>query len=113
MAASSPPVRWTISALVGQDLGVKKAGILPYLALAGGLAIVLIANWIFQLRRNARRRQKRYFPSLNLSSAVAHLFDDRTAGMGIHTRMVAGDDRLGTSLGNDLARCTESLAGAT
>ncbi|API56549.1 amino acid permease (plasmid) [Rhizobium leguminosarum] len=35
--------------LVGQDLGVKKAGILPYLALAGGLAIVLIANVIFQL----------------------------------------------------------------
>ncbi len=35
--------------LVGQDLGVKKAGMLPYLALAGGLAIVLIANVIFQL----------------------------------------------------------------
>jgi len=35
--------------LGGLDLGVKKAGILPYLALAGGLAIVLIANWIFQL----------------------------------------------------------------
>lgn len=35
--------------LVGQDLGVKKAGILPYLALAAGLAIVLIANVIFQL----------------------------------------------------------------
>ncbi|AXA45022.1 APC family permease [Rhizobium leguminosarum] len=35
--------------LIGQDLGVKKAGILPYLALAGGLAIVLIANVIFQL----------------------------------------------------------------
>jgi amino acid transporter len=35
--------------LVGQDLGVKKAGMLPYLALAGGLAIVLIANWAFQL----------------------------------------------------------------
>ncbi|KAA0697858.1 APC family permease [Neorhizobium sp. P12A] len=35
--------------LVGQDLGVKKAGILPYVALAGGLAIVLIANWVFQL----------------------------------------------------------------
>jgi hypothetical protein len=35
--------------LVGQDLGVKKAGMLPYLALAAGLAIVLIANWIFQL----------------------------------------------------------------
>jgi amino acid transporter len=35
--------------LVGQDLGVKRAGMLPYLALAGGLAIVLIANWAFQL----------------------------------------------------------------
>jgi amino acid transporter len=35
--------------LVGQDLGVKKAGMLPYLALAGGLAIVLIANVVFQL----------------------------------------------------------------
>ncbi|MBW8727571.1 MAG: APC family permease [Inquilinus limosus] len=35
--------------LVGQDLGVKKAGMLPYLALAGGLSIVLIANWVFQL----------------------------------------------------------------
>ncbi|ARQ13058.1 amino acid/polyamine transporter protein (plasmid) [Rhizobium etli] len=35
--------------LIGQDLGVRKAGMLPYLALAGGLAIVLIANWFFQL----------------------------------------------------------------
>jgi hypothetical protein len=35
--------------LIGQDLGVKKAGILPYLAIAGGLAIVLFANWFFQL----------------------------------------------------------------
>lgn len=35
--------------LVGQDLGVRKAGMLPYLALAGGLSIVLIANWVFQL----------------------------------------------------------------
>lgn len=35
--------------LVGQDLGVKKAGMLPYLALAAGLAIVLTANVIFQL----------------------------------------------------------------
>jgi amino acid transporter len=29
------------------DLGVKKAGILPYLTLAGGVATVLIANWVF------------------------------------------------------------------
>ncbi|MBX4906327.1 MULTISPECIES: APC family permease [Rhizobium] len=35
--------------LIGQDLGVRKAGMLPYLALVGGLAIVLIANWFFQL----------------------------------------------------------------
>lgn len=35
--------------LAGQDLGVKKAGNLPYLALLAGLAIVLIANWLFQL----------------------------------------------------------------
>ncbi|MGO4438359.1 APC family permease [Rhizobium sp. RAF56] len=35
--------------LVGQDLGVKKAGVLPYLALLAGLAIVLIANAVFQL----------------------------------------------------------------
>ncbi|MDB5523008.1 MAG: putative amino acid transporter, permease protein [Rhizobium sp.] len=35
--------------LTGQDLGVKKAGILPYLTLAAGLAIVLWANWFFQL----------------------------------------------------------------
>jgi hypothetical protein len=35
--------------LVGQDLGTRKAGILPYVALAGGLAIVLIANAVFQL----------------------------------------------------------------
>ncbi|WP_349434994.1 APC family permease [Pararhizobium sp. A13] len=35
--------------LVGQDLGVKKAGILPYAALAAGLAVVLAANAYFQL----------------------------------------------------------------
>ena len=35
--------------LVGQDLGVKKAGILHYVALAAGLAVVLAANVIFQL----------------------------------------------------------------
>ncbi|MFT3731355.1 MAG: APC family permease [Hyphomicrobium sp.] len=35
--------------LTGQDLGVRKAGILPYLALLLGLAIVLVANWLFQL----------------------------------------------------------------
>jgi amino acid transporter len=35
--------------LVGQDMGVKKAGLLPYLALVAGLAVVLIGNWAFQL----------------------------------------------------------------
>ncbi|WP_280952753.1 hypothetical protein [Rhizobium sp. JAB6] len=35
--------------LVGQDLGVRKAGSLPYLGPAGGVAIVLIANRVFQL----------------------------------------------------------------
>lgn len=35
--------------LIGQDLGKKNAGILPYLALLAGLAIVLIANYVFQL----------------------------------------------------------------
>ena len=36
------------------DLGIKpnelvqrKAGILPYLTLAGGLAVVLLSNWFF------------------------------------------------------------------
>jgi hypothetical protein len=31
------------------DLGEKKAGVLPYLALAGGVAVVLISNWIFTI----------------------------------------------------------------
>ncbi len=31
------------------DMGEKKAGMLPYLALAAGAAVVLLANWIFQL----------------------------------------------------------------
>ncbi|OHV72573.1 APC family permease [Ensifer sp. LCM 4579] len=35
--------------LAGQNLGVRNAGILPYLALGAGLAIVLFANWFFQL----------------------------------------------------------------
>jgi amino acid transporter len=35
--------------LTGQDLGVRRAGILPYLALLLGLAIVLVSNWLFQL----------------------------------------------------------------
>ncbi|MBB1251137.1 APC family permease [Rhizobium sp. G21] len=44
-----PPEAMEDLGLVGQDLGVKKAGVLPYVALAGGLAIVLIANVVFQL----------------------------------------------------------------
>ncbi|HEY0123680.1 MAG TPA: APC family permease [Rhizobium sp.] len=35
--------------LTGQDLGVRKAGMLPYLALLLGLVIVLVSNWFFQL----------------------------------------------------------------
>jgi hypothetical protein len=31
------------------DLRVKKAGILPYLTLIAGLAVVLLANWFFVL----------------------------------------------------------------
>jgi amino acid transporter len=31
------------------DLGQKKAGVLPYLVLVAGLAVVLISNWIFSL----------------------------------------------------------------
>ncbi|MDR4306224.1 APC family permease [Chelatococcus sambhunathii] len=36
---------------VGEDhvISTRKAGVLPYLTLAGGVATVLIANWIFQL----------------------------------------------------------------
>jgi amino acid transporter len=30
-----------------EDLKVRKAGILPYLTLAAGLVVVLVANWIF------------------------------------------------------------------
>jgi len=35
--------------LTGQDLGERKAGILPYLTLAAGLVVVLVANWLFVL----------------------------------------------------------------
>jgi amino acid transporter len=44
-----PPEALDDLGLVGQDLGVKRAGLLPYLALAVGLAIVLAANAYFQL----------------------------------------------------------------
>jgi len=35
--------------IVGGGLGERKAGMLPYLALAGGIAVVLWANWFFVL----------------------------------------------------------------
>ena len=35
--------------IVGEGLGERKAGMLPYLALAGGIAVVLWANWFFVL----------------------------------------------------------------
>ncbi|WP_181704941.1 APC family permease [Chthonobacter rhizosphaerae] len=31
------------------DLSRRKAGVLPYLALAGGIVVVLVSNWLFQL----------------------------------------------------------------
>jgi amino acid transporter len=35
--------------VTGHDLGERKAGMLPYLALLAGLAVVLLSNWYFQL----------------------------------------------------------------
>ena len=35
--------------LTQADLGKRKAGVLPYLTLVAGLAVVLAANWFFQL----------------------------------------------------------------
>jgi hypothetical protein len=29
------------------DVSTKRAGILPYLTLAGGMAVVLLSNWYF------------------------------------------------------------------
>jgi hypothetical protein len=34
--------------LQGRDLGVRKAGMLPYLALLGGIAIVVVTTLIFK-----------------------------------------------------------------
>jgi len=42
-----PPHMLDDLGLKESDLAVRKAGMLPYLALAGGVAVVLIANWIF------------------------------------------------------------------
>jgi hypothetical protein len=33
--------------MAGADLSVKKAGMLPYLTLIAGVAVMLIANWVF------------------------------------------------------------------
>jgi amino acid transporter len=44
-----PPRMLDDLGLKSGDLGEKKAGVLPYLALAGGVAVVLIANWIFKI----------------------------------------------------------------
>lgn len=33
--------------MAGTDLSVKKAGMLPYLTLAAGVIVMLIANWLF------------------------------------------------------------------
>ena len=44
-----PPRMLEDLGLKAGDLGQKKAGVLPYLALAGGVAVVLIANWIFKI----------------------------------------------------------------
>ena len=35
--------------LKGQDLGERKAGMLPYLTLLAGIAVVLISNWLFPM----------------------------------------------------------------
>jgi amino acid transporter len=35
--------------LTQKDLKTRKAGMLPYITLAGGVAVMLLANWIFQM----------------------------------------------------------------
>jgi amino acid transporter len=44
-----PPQALTDLGLQEGDLGERKAGMLPYLTLAAGLIVVLVANWIFVL----------------------------------------------------------------
>ena len=44
-----PPKMLEDIGLRAGDLGEKKAGVLPYLALAGGVAVVLLSNWFFTL----------------------------------------------------------------
>ena len=44
-----PPQMMEDLGLKAGDLGQKKAGILPYLVLVAGVAVVLLSNWIFNL----------------------------------------------------------------
>ena len=44
-----PPNHLAELGVTGNDLGERKAGMLPYLALLVGLAVVLVSNWYFQL----------------------------------------------------------------
>jgi len=44
-----PPTMLEDLGLKGNELGERKAGMLPYLALAGGVAVMLISNWVFTL----------------------------------------------------------------
>ena len=44
-----PPHAMADLGLKDGDLGERKAGMLPYLALLAGLAVVLWSNWFFQL----------------------------------------------------------------
>jgi amino acid transporter len=44
-----PPQMMADLGLKPGDLGQKKAGMLPYLALAAGVAVVVLSNWLFRL----------------------------------------------------------------
>jgi amino acid transporter len=44
-----PPAMMADLGLTTADLKVRKAGVLPYVTLAGGIAVMLLANWIFQM----------------------------------------------------------------
>jgi amino acid transporter len=44
-----PPQMMADLGLKPGDLGQKKAGMLPYLALAAGVAVVLLSNWLFKV----------------------------------------------------------------
>jgi amino acid transporter len=44
-----PPQMMADLGLKPGDLGEKKAGMLPYLVLAAGLAVVVLSNWLFKL----------------------------------------------------------------